>query len=66
MDKATEVAQRCNGIDVDESVRRSVLALKIGNDIAAVRKDVLAFVSANGLVLDGKPVSASINPGAGW
>lgn len=58
VERATEVATLCCG----GRVKRLVLARKICTDIAAVRKDVLAFCTANNLVLaDDIHVSASIH-----
>lgn len=59
VDKAIEVAERCNGVGIKESVKRFVSARKTRNDIAAVRKDFLAFCSANNLVLAGDNVSVN-------
>lgn len=51
VDKADEVAKLCNGVGTKKSWKRFLLTRKISKDIAAVRIDVLAFCSANTLVL---------------
>lgn len=49
--KAGRVAKRCNGVSIKDKMRQFVLARSICRDIVAVRNDVLAFCTANNLVL---------------
>lgn len=50
--RAESVAKLCNGVGIEGSVKRVVLARKISNEIAAIRSDVLAFCSMNNLADD--------------
>eukprot|EP00752_Nemacystus_decipiens_P008095 g7236.t1 len=49
--KAGKVAKRCNGVGIKDKMRQFVLARSICRDIVSVRNDVLAFCTANNLVL---------------
>lgn len=49
--KAGKVAKRCNGVGLKDKMRQFVLARSICRDIVSVRNDVLAFCTANNLVL---------------
>ena len=49
--KAEELAKLCSGDRRRDKMKRAVMARKISRDIAAVRSDILAFCTANTLVL---------------
>ena len=49
--KAEKVALLCNGESMGDKMKQWILARKICKDIAGARSDVLAFCTANNLVL---------------
>ena len=49
---AEAIARRCNGAGIGDKMKRGLLARKICKDIAGAKSEVLAFCTANNLVLN--------------